>query len=89
MRIPTRRRRDVIVVVVGLAVGVGATLLIDRHQPAATEPIRQLATQTDPTTAAATTPDPETPPAPATAVAAVEGFLFALDLALVQGARET
>ncbi len=77
MRVPTRRRRDVIVVVVGLAVGVGATLLIDRHQPSATEPIRQLATQTDPTTVATTTPQPETPPAPATAVAAVEGFLVA------------
>ncbi|HEX2369885.1 MAG TPA: hypothetical protein VHM94_11705 [Acidimicrobiia bacterium] len=77
MQIPTRRRRDVIVVVVGLAVGVGATLLIERHQPAATAPIRQLATKTDPTTAATEAPDPEAPPAPPTAVAAVEGFLVA------------
>ncbi len=50
MRQTTRRRRDAIVVILGLAVGIGATLLIDRHQPSATEPIRQLATGTSPTT---------------------------------------
>ncbi len=81
MRQMTRRRRDAIVVILGLTVGIGATLLIDRHQPSATEPIRQLATgtssTTSPTTGTSAPATAETPVAPASAVAAVEGFLTA------------
>ncbi len=71
------RRRDLIVVILGLTVGIGATLLIDRYRAPATEPIRRLATEAVAATTTPTTAAPDTSTAPESAVAAIEGFLAA------------
>ena len=71
------KRRDVIVVILGLTVGIGATLLIDRYRAPATEPIRRLAAEAVAATTTPTTAAPDTSTAPESAVAAIEGFLAA------------